>query len=257
MTKDTFTADSALSALRSGQAKGPPPPPLEQAAFDAARAAVDAALPQGAQALLDAAATAWARADRLWETIRATPAFALGTRPAACRKGCGWCCHQRVGAAAVEVLAMARALRDRPQALAALAAWTPGAPCAFLKDGACSVYDVRPLKCRSLWHVDERHCMGKYAALPAFGPAPSPDFQLEPKMIYEGALKGLALALVRAGRDCPGIELMPGLRAVIDRADAAEAWAAGEEVFPASARLDWFPRPPNPGKGAGKRRKGR
>ncbi|MGE5517105.1 MAG: YkgJ family cysteine cluster protein [Bacteroidota bacterium] len=251
MTDTPFTADSALGALLSGQAKGPPPPPLEQAAFEAARAAVDAALPHGPQALLDAAATAWARADKLWNGIRTTPAFALATRPAACRKGCGWCCHQRVGAAAIEVLAMARALRDRPEAVAALAAWTPGGPCAFLKDGACSVYDVRPLKCRSLWHVDERHCMGKYAHLPAFGPTPSAGFQLEPKMIYEGALKGLALALIRAGRDCPGLELMPALRAVIDRPDAAaKAWAAGDAVFPDAARLDWFPRPV---KGKGKR----
>jgi Fe-S-cluster containining protein len=143
----------------------------------------------------------------------------------------------------VEVLAMARALRTRPEAVAALKGWVPGQPCAFLKDGACWVYDVRPLKCRSLWHVDERHCMGKYAGLPSFGPQPSPDFQLEPKMIYEGALKGLALPLIRAGRDCPGLELMPALTAVIDRPDAAEAWAAGEAVFPESARLDWFPRP--------------
>lgn len=135
----TATEFSALSALRTA-AKASPPPPLEQAAFDAARSAIDAALPQGAGALLDAAVKAWQRADRLWDTIRATPAFALGTRPAACRKGCGWCCHQRVGAAAVEVLAMARALRDRPEARTALAAWQAGQPCAFLKDGACSVY---------------------------------------------------------------------------------------------------------------------
>ena len=238
----TTTEFSALSTLRT-PAKAPPPPPLEQAAFDAARSAVDAALPHGTEALLDAAVKAWQRADRLWQTIRATPAFALGTRPAACRKGCGWCCHQRVGAAAVEVLAMARALRDRPEARAALAAWQAGQPCAFLKDGACSVYDVRPLKCRSLWHVDERHCMGKYAGLPAFGPAPSPDFQLEPKMIYEGALKGLALPLIRAGRDCPGLEMIPALSAVIDRPDSAQAWAAGEAVFPPETRLDWFPAP--------------
>ncbi|HLO76183.1 MAG TPA: YkgJ family cysteine cluster protein [Magnetospirillum sp.] len=257
MTSNTFTADSALAALRSTQAKGPPPPPLEQAAFDTAHSAIHAALPQGAEALLDATAKAWERADRLWETIRATPAFALGTRPSACRRGCGWCCHQRVGAAAVEVLTMARALRQRPQALAALAAWQPGQPCAFLKDGACSVYDVRPLKCRSLWHMDERHCMGKYAGLPAFGAVPSADFQLEPKMIYEGALKGLALPLIKAGRDCPGLELMPALRAVIDHADAAERWAAGEKVFPEQARLDWFPAPAKTKAKTAVKRKGR
>ncbi|MBC7951471.1 MAG: YkgJ family cysteine cluster protein [Rhodospirillaceae bacterium] len=240
MSTNAFNADSALHALRAASRNGPPPPPLEQAAFDAAHALVVSA--KGAAAALDAATAVWGQADSLWSSIRATPAFALGTPPAACRKGCGWCCHQRVGAAAVEVLAISRALVDRPEARAALAAWSPGKPCAFLKDGACSVYDIRPLKCRSLWHVDERHCMAKYATMPTMGGTANAAFQLEPKMIYEGALKGLALPLIKAGRDCPGIELMPGLQAVADKPDAAECWWQGETVFPEAARLDWFPK---------------
>ncbi len=243
MTKGEFNAAAALSAMKSGGRGGPPPPPLEQAAFDAAHAAVMAALPRGASALLDAAITAWARADRLFDTIRTTPAFALGVPPAACKKGCGWCCHQPIGAAAIEVLAMARALKDRPQA-ALVAEWKPGQPCAFLKDGACSVYDIRPLKCRSLWHLDVRHCMGKYANLPVMAPqAVSAAFQLEPKMIYEGALKGLALPLIKEGRDCPGLEMMPALQAVLGDDTAPARWLAGEAVFPEPIRLDWFPRP--------------
>lgn len=247
MSKPTFNADNARSLMRAGN-NPIPPSPLEQAAFDTAHGLVLGGLKAGTEALLDATQIVWQRADDLWASIRTTPAFALSCRPAACRKGCGWCCHQRVGAAAVEVLAMARALRGRPEALAALAAWQPGTPCAFLKDGACSVYDIRPLKCRSLWHVDERHCMGKYAGLPAFGPTPSDQFQREPKMIYEGALKGLALPLIKEGRDCPGIELMPGLQAVIGHPEAADRWAAGEQVFPDACRLDWFPRPVKSGK---------
>lgn len=243
MTTTIFTADSALNGLRGTGRNAPPPPPLEQAAFEAAHGGMAAALPKGVEAILDATIAAWGQADVLWQSIRATPAFALGTAPAACRKGCGWCCYQRVGAAATEVLAIVRALTDRPAALAALAAWVPGKPCAFLKDGACSVYDIRPLKCRSLCHVDERHCMAKYANLPAMGPTPNGAFQIEPKMIYEGALKGLALPLIKAGRDCPGIELMPGLQAVMDQPDAAARWWRGEAVFPEATRLDWFPKP--------------
>lgn len=238
MSQTDFTATQALSALRAADRGAARPAPLEQAAFDAAHRAVAAA--RNAAMALDATETAWAAADTLWNEVRATPAFALGSPQAACKRGCGWCCHQRVGAAAIEVLAMARALATRPEA-ALLEGWTPGKPCAFLQDGACAIYDIRPLKCRSLWHVDVRACMGKYAGLPVMGGAVSDAFVAEPKMIYEGALKGLALPLIKAGRDCPGVELMPALKAVIGQPDAADRWWRGEAVFPKDARLDWFP----------------
>lgn len=238
MSPADFTADQALSALRTPSRGGPPPPPLEQAAFDTAHNAIRRA--NGAEAALNAVEKTWAAADALWGQLRASPGFALATPPAACQKGCGWCCHQRIGAAAIEVLTMARALATRPQA-AMVEAWKPGAPCAFLQDGACAIYDIRPLKCRSLWHLDVRHCMGKYAGLPVMGAA-SDGFQLEPKMIYEGTLKGLALPLIKQGRDCPGVELMPALKAVLNDADAAKRWWRGESVFPAECRLDWFPK---------------
>lgn len=230
-------------AQMGGKTRGAPPPPLEQAAFDAAHSAITSHLPQGLGGVLKAVSVAWARADRLFDTIRATPAYVLGAPPSACRRGCGWCCHQKVGAAAVEVLAIARALADRPVERAMLDEWTPGQPCAFLKDGACSIYDIRPLKCRSLWHVDVRHCMAKYAGLPVSGSKTDPTFRSEPKMIYEGALKGLALTLIKDGRDCPGLEFMPALRAVIDNADAAQLWWSGNTPFPAETVLDWFPKP--------------
>lgn len=226
-----------------GQTRAAPPPPLEQAAFEASHAAVAASLGQGAETALDAVVTAWARADRIFDTIRATPAYVLGAPTAACRRGCGWCCHQKVGAAAIEVLAMSRALAARPEEKRMLENWAPGQPCAFLKDGACAVYDIRPLKCRSLWHVDVRHCMAKYAGLPVSGAKADPAFRSEPKMIYEGALKGLALTLIKDGRDCPGLELMPALQAVIDNPDAARHWWAGQSPFPAETVLDWFPKP--------------
>ncbi len=237
----TFDFDPFAQMRR--QTHGAPPPPLEQAAFDAAHNAVIAHLPQGLDAVLDAVVATWARADGIFDTVRTTPAYALGAPPAACRRGCGWCCHQKVGAAAIEVLAISRALAERPTERRMLEAWQVGQPCAFLKDGACSIYDIRPLKCRSLWHVDVRHCMAKYAGLPVGGAKTDPSFRSEPKMIYEGALKGLALPLIKQGRDCPGLELMPALRAVIDKEDAAQMWWTGHSPFPAETVLDWFPKP--------------
>ncbi|WP_173980631.1 YkgJ family cysteine cluster protein [Magnetospirillum sp. UT-4] len=243
MAQPDFTADAALSSLRAA-ARAVPPPPLEQAAFDAARQAVEGV--RDGDGALAAVAIARSRAEKLWKSIRATPAYALGGPPAACRKGCGWCCHQRVGAALIEVLALARDLAGRPEA-ALIADWRPGRPCAFLKDGACAIYDVRPLKCRSLWHVDVRHCMARYAAMPVAAAAGvSADARPEPRMIFEGALKGLVLPLIKAGHDCPGVELMPALQAVAGQPDAAARWWSGQPVVPPELRLDWFPVPPAP-----------
>jgi hypothetical protein len=216
--------------------------PLKDSAFQSARAVM--AFAKGPDAALAAVAEVTAGAEALWAQVRGTPAFALGTAPAACRKGCGWCCHQPVGAAAIEVLAIAERLRGTAAAWT-LAAWQPGSPCAFLDNGACGIYGIRPLKCRSLYNLDVRYCMKAYAKveLPSAGPPPSSEHQTAPMDIFEGAVLGLAHGLWSAGRDCPGVEFMPALRAVIDVADATDRWWRGEAVFGSASRLDWFPPP--------------
>lgn len=254
-----FTADSALNAISAPRLGATKTSPLRDAAFDAVQVAVAARLSQGEAAAIAAVGEAHAIAERLWAQVRATPAFALGTPKAACGKGCGWCCHQRVGAAAVEVLYIAGQLRQRPDAealLARLDAWPTGRACAFLVDGACAIYELRPLKCRGLYQLDARWCMTTYAKLdlPLFGPQPSHEYQIPPKEVFDGAVFGLALPFHRAGRDCPGVDFVPALKAVIRRPDAAQAWWRGETVFPAETRLhDWFPPMAKPAKGGKKK----
>lgn len=243
---NSFDATAALRAMTS-TATGGLSSPIRDASFEAVRALVGAALPKGPDAVVAAVGAVQAYAEGLWASVRATPAFALGTRPAGCARGCGWCCHQRVGATVTEVLYIAQSLRDRPDGAALierLKAWNSGRPCVFLVDNACSIYDIRPMKCRGAYQVDVRWCMTTFAKLdaPLFGPAPSPEFQQQPKDVFDGAVFGLAHPLHMAGRDCPGVDFVPALKAVIDRPDAASAWWRGEAVFPAEVRLhDWFP----------------
>jgi hypothetical protein len=53
---------------------------------------------------------------------------------------------------------------------------------------------------------------------------------------------GLALPFHRSGHDCPGVDFIPALKAVMHRPDATLAWWRGEAVFPPEVRLhDWFP----------------
>lgn len=242
----TFDAAQALRAMGTGTAPGAATP-LRDAAFDAVRTVVGRALSAGPEAVVAATADAQAVAERLWAEVRATPAYALGTPPAPCAKGCGWCCHQRVGATATEVLHIAAHLRGRPdfEAMAGrLEAWNGGRPCVFLVDNACAIYDVRPFKCRGVYQLDARWCMSTFAKVdaPLFGPAPDPAFQQAPKDVFDGAVFGLAHPLHMAGRDCPGLDLVPALKAVVRQPDAIRRWWRGEPVFPACSRLhDWFP----------------
>lgn len=66
----------------------------------------------------------------------------------ACRKGCDLCCQRKFTVSAVEAYNIARAFRqlDAPAQQAVRAAKTS---CAFLVDGACSVYAARPVICRT------------------------------------------------------------------------------------------------------------
>jgi Fe-S-cluster containining protein len=86
----------------------------------------------------------------------------------ACRAGCGACCHVPIGLLAHEVLIVAHhvqlhfsptdleALIERTAAHRAAVAGRSNLertllrrPCALLKEGSCSVYEVRPEACRS------------------------------------------------------------------------------------------------------------
>lgn len=258
-----FDAAAALRSLGGKESSGSTSP-LRDAAFAEVRALTAAALAQGPEAVVQAVAEARDRAEALWNTVKSSPAYQLGGPRTPCAKGCGWCCHQRVGATLTEVLAVAEHLRNRPDGaplIERLRTWSGGRPCVFLIDGACTVYDVRPFKCRGVLQVDVHWCMSTFAKVdaPVFGPAPDPAFRREPKDIFDGAVFGLAHPLHMAGRDCPGVDFIPALKAVIDRPDAIAAWWRGETVIPPEARLhDWFPpvrnSPASPGRG---RRHGR
>lgn len=47
------------------------------------------------------------------------------------------------------------ALEEATAALAAISGQVEPSPCPFLRDGGCSVYDVRPMACRLLLNLDD------------------------------------------------------------------------------------------------------
>lgn len=95
-----------------------------------------------------------------------------------CKAGCDWCCQQLVvitnfddGKAILkavkkrltkrELKVFKRSVREQAKLInsmaheeAELLQW----PCPLLKDGQCSVYDVRPVACRTVFSTDSNCC---------------------------------------------------------------------------------------------------
>jgi Fe-S-cluster containining protein len=96
----------------------------------------------------------------------------------ACEKGCAWCCHQLIvmtnrsdGAAmldkaratmsAEEFAQVEASLREQATEIGAMSyeeAESRQWACPFLRENVCTVYDVRPIACRSVFSSDAECC---------------------------------------------------------------------------------------------------
>ena len=195
-----------------------------------------------------------ATADQAWAEQR--PTVEARKQPGfACASGCAWCCYQQVAVAPAEAIAIANyvtatfpteALAILKARLAALDRQSHGlgpwgrarlkAPCAFLVEGACSIYRVRPVRCRGVYSRDAAHCQWAMENPDAVfdnraqhgkaGPYP-----VEPAAIVDAALTGLARAFEETGLPWEALELTAALRVALDTSDPAERYAAGEPIF--------------------------
>lgn len=99
----------------------------------------------------------------------------------ACAKGCHWCCHQAVYANSYELHFLSHKIKSRfsPEKIEeikklALAKHTATfqmneeeiakykSPCPLLENGACSVYDARPMACRIYLSTKIESCLEFY-----------------------------------------------------------------------------------------------
>ena len=114
--------------------------------------------------------------------------------PVACKKGCDACCHRLVGASGPELINILELVTstfttDQIEALqvriAELATanedfWNTrvgdaNGPCPFLVDHECSIYEQRPVLCRSLNAFDAQACHRAYIDGEDFNPPGIPD----------------------------------------------------------------------------------
>jgi len=174
----------------------------------------------------------------------------------ACRKGCGWCCWQRVICTAPEIFRVAewmRANTGQPSvpSLAAiveidampLPPATPGnmlqrQPCALLVDNACSIHPGRPLPCRAVLSMSAEACKDAMADPANAGPVP---LVMSGMDAAETVRTLMLTSLSVHGLPDAGYDLTKALQVVLPDPASEQRWLAGEDVF---ATVQPAPRPP-------------
>ncbi len=170
-------------------------------------------------------------------------------REAACKNGCAWCCHLRVGVSIPEALVIFHEIRAQatPEGLAFLkqrilntsdrgdildeAFWrSTRCPCPFLDlEGTyqCLIYGLRPFSCRAFHSLDDAVCRKGYdqgieIQVPCF-PMYRACVDLYSSVLMQAAAqKGLAsfqVGFIRA------------LEILFQDDTASDRWLNGEDVF--------------------------
>jgi Fe-S-cluster containining protein len=173
----------------------------------------------------------------------------------ACKEGCSWCCRGiRVDVLVPEAITIAEYLRFSMPTdefdhirrwIADTAARTrnmtlrerreTGEPCPLLEQetGMCSVYDVRPARCRAHNSLDagicERTCKSQDPSLRI----PVLAF---PKMIFDILTQGESEGIQAEGLDSRSFELVSALDVALNDANAGKRWASSERLFDAALR---------------------
>jgi Fe-S-cluster containining protein len=172
-----------------------------------------------------------------------------------CKKGCGYCCHTRVTATPIELFMLARGIRDRwndasdplKERFRGVEAQTrtlpkdqwvsSRIPCAFLAEGSCSIYEVRPLTCRTYASTSLPTCIDWFNNAPVV--VPQPELNQRMRVFI---LAGMKAALADAGLENLGYEMAHGVEVAL-APDAEARWLAGEPVFAGVANDSTTARP--------------
>lgn len=167
--------------------------------------------------------------------------------PLACERGCTFCCHQRVGVLPHEAAALWNYLETAmPRDVAAVveerllrnAEVTDGmtadehraarVACAFLVDGRCSAYEVRPSTCASYHSLSRARCEYAFRHPEHAGtPRASRPALRHLHSFTSDVATGIAAGYVAAGIPVAKGELHRTVRAVAQDRGAIERWLTG------------------------------
>ncbi len=168
--------------------------------------------------------------------------------PVACKPGCSWCCYQLVPVSVPEILRIVSFLQDLPpqesasigERLRSLDRATRGLTsqqrvgipksCAYLRDGECSIYPVRPLACAEFTSYDVQVC--KRGKRIGFKPG-SVTHEKARMLAYNAVQRGLSEGVKNALPQTFGesLELTAASVVALDAPNAATSWLEGGTVF--------------------------
>jgi Fe-S-cluster containining protein len=156
----------------------------------------------------------------------------------ACAPGCFFCCYLPVDVLAPEAFRIAAHLQQTrsPGELVALVyqLGTYGQQdfgarhCVFLADGRCSIYEVRPMVCRSYNSLSKERCEAYYhdASVDLKGTKDRAAGRLAESM-EDGVIAGLNAL----GLDAQWYELPSAVLRALETTNGPARWARGEAVF--------------------------
>lgn len=170
--------------------------------------------------------------------------------PVACGKGCSFCCKMWVDATPPETIYTVKKMPPKQRQLALEAvertcAQTSGLsiferwgganpPCPLLDEqGACSVYENRPVACRTLVSTNVDDCKSTFIDGSEEG-FPSPDVWFTLRDSYNTALEG---TLIHCGLAYQAHEWNDSLRIALTTPDAEARWLAGADDFAAAGMV--------------------
>jgi Fe-S-cluster containining protein len=165
----------------------------------------------------------------------------------ACAAGCAFCCHQRVSVLPHEAVALFGYLRTRlPTAEAAVIErrilenaaqvdrltvaqhHAANLRCAFLRDGRCSVYQVRPSICASFHSMSRERCEYSFDHPQDIGtPRNHRPVLLEVQALAEALVAATRAGLAEAKLDDAKLELNQALRVLLADPRVVERWCGG------------------------------
>ncbi|HEY7872478.1 MAG TPA: YkgJ family cysteine cluster protein [Rudaea sp.] len=157
-----------------------------------------------------------------------------------CKKGCAICCRLEVHVLPQEAFRIAGVLRDRPNREALVAALSEHVEthrgvtdtrkrnfCPFLAEGACSIYESRPMACRKMVSLDVERCKQMDGTYPS-----------DPEMFFksDAVAAGTRKAYARLKLPSEMHEMIASVLLALTDPSAEERWWNGEDVFAADAR---------------------
>ena len=169
--------------------------------------------------------------------------------PIACLIGCNYCCYLRVEVRAHEVFTIARFIEkmftedqkrllidrlsntvDTIRGLSREEHFAKNVECALLKQGECSVYEVRPSMCRKHHSIDVVQCRRTFenphdSAIPPVG------HQLLIQATRTAVL-GFRDGMEKAGLDSTLYELNSAVLAALEDPECGKKWRKGKKAFP-------------------------